>query len=390
MSETPAPTATTTAWRSRATYELYASFAILGFSLNGLGAILQPLQADLGVSRARVAFYPTMFAVALLVMGMVGRHLLRRFGEMPVFLAGLLASSTGAALLAVNSPPVTLVGATVVGFGGATMVLIGPILLHTLHRDHAAQAISEQNAVASVVAVFPSWAVAGAIAVGLGWKFGYSLPVALGAGVLFVFSVLDRNRPVPELEVDEESDASIHHPVFGRWLAVLLAVSTEFTFVFWAASALTEWYDLASATGIALASAFLIGMAIGRTGGAPLVARHGNRVMVLSCSGIALVGFVLFWARVHVVVAVVGLLIAGLGVALLYPLTISRLVAARPSTPELTSSYGALASGLALAGAPLVLAQVADLTGMVTAYLLAPLLLAGLVAYTVIAVPGRD
>lgn len=383
------PTPAAPAWRTRATYELYASFGILGFALNGLGSILQPLQTDLGVSRGSVAFYPTMFALALITMGLVGRHLVHWLGAMTVFRLGLLAFAFGALLLAVNSSPVTLIGAIVLGFGGATMVLIGPMLLHGLHQDNTSQALAEQNAVASIVSVFPSWAVAGAIAVGLGWKVGFSLPVAVGAGVLFVFSVLDRHRAVATVE-DEVAAEAEDHPVFGRWAAVLLAVSTEFTFVFWAASALAEWYELPAATAIALASAFLIGMAIGRTGGAQLVPRYGNRVLVLTCSAVAFVGFILFWSRVHVAVAVVGLLVAGLGVALLYPLTISRLMAARPTAPETTASLGALASGLALAGAPLVLAQVADLTGMVTAYLLAPLLLAGLVAYTLVAVPkGR-
>jgi hypothetical protein len=51
--------------RDRLTLVLYAALGMLGFLLNGIGAVLAPLQEQLGVSRAEVAFYPSLFAVAL-------------------------------------------------------------------------------------------------------------------------------------------------------------------------------------------------------------------------------------------------------------------------------------------------------------------------------------
>lgn len=51
-----------------------------------------------------------------------------------------------------------------------------------------------------------------------------------------------------------------------------------------------------------------------------------------------------------------GLLVAGLGFALLYPTTVSRVVAAWPQAPDRAAARAALASGLAIGGAPLLLA----------------------------------
>jgi hypothetical protein len=41
--------------RDRLTLVLYAALGMLGFLLNGIGAVLAPLQEQLGVSRAEVA-----------------------------------------------------------------------------------------------------------------------------------------------------------------------------------------------------------------------------------------------------------------------------------------------------------------------------------------------
>jgi len=68
-------------------------------------------------------------------------------------------------------------------------------------------------------------------------------------------------------------------------------------------------------------------------------------------------------------------LVAGAGVALLYPVTVARLVAAWPDRQDLAAARGALASGMAIGIAPLVLARLADQAGLRTAYLVVPALL---------------
>ena len=67
--------------RDRLTLVLYAALGMLGFLLNGIGAILAPLQEQLGVSRAEVAFYPSLFAVALVVTGLFGGPFVRAIGH---------------------------------------------------------------------------------------------------------------------------------------------------------------------------------------------------------------------------------------------------------------------------------------------------------------------
>lgn len=50
--------------RGYSSWLLYGAFGSMAFLLNGLGAVLAPLQKDLHVNRGEVAFYPSLFAAA--------------------------------------------------------------------------------------------------------------------------------------------------------------------------------------------------------------------------------------------------------------------------------------------------------------------------------------
>ena len=64
--------------RGYATWLLYGVFACMAFLLNGLGAVLAPLQVELHVSRGQVAFYPSLFAAGLVLVGLGGGPLVSR------------------------------------------------------------------------------------------------------------------------------------------------------------------------------------------------------------------------------------------------------------------------------------------------------------------------
>jgi fucose permease len=127
-------------------------------------------------------------------------------------------------------------------------------------------------------------------------------------------------------------------------------------------------------------------MATGRSLAVPVTRRLPHaRPLMLVCAAVAAAGFAVFWSAPSLPVAGAGLAVTGLGVALLYPTTVSRTVAAWPHAPDRAAARAALASGVAIGGAPFVLAHLADLTGLRTAYLVVPLLLAALVVRTLAA-----
>ncbi len=409
--------------RDQPTVLLYAALGVLGYLLNGLGAVLGPLQRQLHVDRAQVAFYPSLFAGALLVVGLLGGRAVERLGHRTALVMSLGGLAVGAGLLAAPTRLVTLAGAVLLGTGGAVMVQVVPAALTRRQPVAAAPAIGEANAVSSVASILAPAAVAAAIAIGADWRIGYLLPVLpVAAGLLLILllhapvraslhsaaaAADDAERGGRDDGADDADDSDdsdrggsrggVEPPARslvavgfepgrlpGRWADVLLAVSVEFCLVFWAAAAFRDWHGAGPAAAPALATAFLLGMALGRVAAARLTTgRHPSAVVIAAC-GAAVGGFAAFWASPSTAVAAVGLLLTGAGVALLYPVSLARLVAAWPHARDRAAARGALASGLAIGVAPLLLARLADVVGLRAAYLIVPALLTALAAHAAI------
>jgi MFS family permease len=354
----------------------------MAFLLNGLGAVLAPLQRDLHVSRGDVAFYPSLFAAGLVVVGLTGGQLVGRIGRTAALRLAMAGMILGGLLLATPVRVATLLGALLLGLGGAVMVQLGPALLSALHPQAPTAAVGEANALASTASVVAPLAVSAALVSGLGWRIGYLGPVLLALALLSVPAWRMAMPEAPRALKDAGDAASA--PLLGPWVDVLLVVSAEFCFVFWAPSALIEWGHASLGHASAIASLFLVGMAVGRGLAVPITRRlSARRELMLACAGVAGAGFVLFWAAPNVVLAATGLLVAGLGVALLYPTTVSRIVAVWPHAPDKAAAWAALASGLAIGVTPFVLARLSDVAGLRIAYLIVPALLAVLVARVV-------
>ena len=369
----------------------YMALACLGFLLDGLGPILPFLESDLRVGRAAVALLPLLDAAGLVVVGLVGVRLFRSVGRRKAFWAALVAMLGGALVLAVaQSILVAEGGAAVMGFGAAFLILLVPPILSDRHGTLAAGAIAEANAISSSAAVLAPLCIAAAVASGVGWRIGYvALPVIVGAGL---FAAAWR---VPIVS-DARSSTTTAHPAphpdgsfVRRWLDIVLVVSVEFCFVVWSTDYLRTRVGLGDAAAPAVAALFLVGMTLGRALGGQSARRLADpRPVFRLALAVALVGFVAFWSTREPLATALGLLVAGSGVALLYPLSLVRTLAAARGTREGASARAALASGLAIGIAPFVLALLADRVGLQAAFLLVPFLLAAVAVNDL--VPARS
>jgi len=368
--------------RSRATLTLYAAFGCLGYLLNGLGVVLPELRRELGLSRVEVALYPSSFAVGLVGAGVAGDRIARALGRRALP-AALAAAGGGALLLASGADRVLSgAGALLLGAGCAGLVQLAPASLRVEHGQRAAVAIGEANATASATSVLAPLLVGATLRAGIGWRPGYlALPLVAIAALL---AVLRRARPAP----DAGAGARVAHPsepaspaFLGRWLDVLLVVSVEFCLVFWAADYLHSERGFSTdgaATGAAL---FLLSMAAGRAATMPVTRLLPLPARLLAAAAsLAAIGFGLLWTVDQALVAAAGLLVAGLGVALLYPVALAEAMAAWPGEPGRAAARCALASGLAIGAAPLLLGALADAVGLRAAFLLTPLLLLAVLA----------
>jgi MFS family permease len=159
--------------RGYATWLLYGVFACMAFLLNGLGAVLAPLQVELHVSRGQVAFYPSLVAAGLVLVGLGGGQLVSRIGRSAALRLAIAGMMLGGLLIAAPAQIATLLGALLLGLGSALLIQLVPAVLSAIQPQAPAAAIGEANGLASAASVLAPLAVATTLAAGLGWRAGY-------------------------------------------------------------------------------------------------------------------------------------------------------------------------------------------------------------------------
>lgn len=160
------------------------------------------------------------------------------------------------------------------------------------------------------------------------------------------------------------------------WGVLATCIAVEFCFTFWASELLRSRAGLAPGAAAAGVTVIVAGMLIGRLAGGQLALRFAADPLLLASLAVAAVGFAGFWVSTSPLPALAGLLVAGLGIALQYPLGVARAIAASEGHPDLATARGGIAAGLAIGAGPFVLGALADVVGTHAAFLLVPVLLA--------------
>lgn len=376
-------------WRSRETNILVGAYAVSGYAVTGIGSVLLPLQEHLQVSRSAVAFYPSLYSAFTIIIGLIGGAVIRAFGDLRVLAGAFAFQITGAAIFTVGTRPATMAGVALLGIGGALLAQVMPARMGGLDPTRSAANVARATASASISAIMAPLLIGASLATWVGFRGGYAGPIMLLATTLLIIRLrLGLTDQLTNRRTTTSSTAESRTHWSELWLGltmVVLAVSAEFTIVYWAASAITEWHRLPVAQGTVAAGGFLIGMAVGRIFGSRLLALAQPTRIMAAAVVVALAGFTVFWTAPNHWLAGAGLLATGLGVSIQYPVAVSRVVAAIPGNRARASQFGALALGLSVAGAPIVLARLAEAFGMRLAYLMVPALLVGLLAMSVLA-----
>jgi MFS family permease len=406
----------------------------LGFMIGALGACLILLARDLDVARTRLSWLSAGFGVALLVAGPVGPPLLARGGHRVLRVSAAVLGAGAIALALAPGLIVAQLGALLLGIGGAGIVLATPTLLT---GPTAAHRISRVSAVASVAGGMAPLALSATDLLPGSGRLALLLPVPLLAWLC----VNQRLRPpdpgpsptapagadsgpprttaddpvpanpipddpipddpIPDDPIPDDpglddpglDDPGLDDPgldgqlrvwrVVARWAAMVLAVTTEFAFAVWAAARLQD-SGLAVSGAAAAAAAFSLGMAAGRFAAAWLL----DRVPVVPLSAaLVLVGTVVLIAPAGPVLCTGALALAGLGIAVLYPVTLASLMHEPGLTGSHAAALGATASGTAIVVGPLVMGLVSAATTLRTAFLIVIPLLFGLL---VLSRPARS
>lgn len=362
--------------RHRLTWLAYFGLGLYGFFLYGFGPTTPLVREELGISRTLGGLYGTALAVGAVVAGIAGTAPVRRVGRRALLWGSTAGLSAGVVLYTLGgSFPVTLLGALVCGTTGSWIVTVANASLMDEQGPAGPAALSEGNAAAAGIGTLAPLVVGAAVAVGLGWRAGL-LTVVLLAVVLFAAF---RTVAIPD---GAPVDPAAHPDGAGRlprdywitWGVLVCVIAIEFCLALWAADLLRTRTGLGPAGATAAWSGALVGVFLSRLLGGRLAERYAVDALLLAALAVLTAGFALFWVPTAPGPAVAGLFVCGLGLGLLFPLTMARAIAAAPGRSDLAATRASLAAGLAAGLVPFLLGVTADRRGTHTAFLIVPLL----------------
>jgi fucose permease len=362
--------------RTSLTWHAYLLSGFFTFIINIQGNIIPFLRDELQLSYTVVGLHPSAMAAGMIGTGLFTENMVATIGRRWSCLLGVAGGIFGLlTICAASNATASIAGCALVGLTGGMLPAIVGGLLADLHPGGRDQVFAECGAVTYACAVAANLATGVAASFAFGWRGALLFGVVGGlllAAVFFRDKVPEAPRPL--LQARERMPAA-------SWAFLLmlgLGVALEMSMLLWSTAYLEQVVGLPRTTAISAAAAFPAAMLIGRTGGSVLVRRVAPAILYPATLCLIIPGFLAFWGGFPAPIVVLGLFIAGLAIALLYPLSLSFAVGAAGLAGSVASARSGLASGAAILIAPFTLGTLADHVGLSSAYLIAPILAAAI------------
>jgi MFS family permease len=364
--------------RSRATWYCYLMYGFFMYLLTIQGNIIPFLKSEFHLSYGTVSLHSSAFAAPGIVTGVFGDWLIRRYGRRRVLWLGVSGMSAGAVLLCVASAPWASIGccALMGALGGLIWIVVTAVLAE-LYGDKRNVAYSEASAVAYAFGIVAPLMTSLCLFLALGWRSAVLFGVAFGSMIVLWFRKTAFSNSVA---TSASHRASLPAAYWIYWCTLIMAVAIEFCILLWAPAFLEHVVGLSAAPAAAAASVFGVAMLAGRAAGGNLLRRIAAERLFLLALVVTCFGFLIYWGLHRPPLAIVGLFVLGLGIALLYPLALSFAIGSAGTQSDTASARAALAGSLAILISPALLGGFADKVGLHLAHLIVP----GLVAVALI------
>jgi fucose permease len=358
--------------RTSLTWRAYLLSGLFTFIINIQGNIIPFLRDELRLSYATVSLHPSALAAGMMATGLFTESVVAAIGRRWSCLLGVAGSIVGLlAICVAGNAAGSIAGCALVGLTGGMLPAIVGGLLANLHPGARDQAFTECGAVTYACAIAANLATGVAAGFAFGWRGALLFGVAGGLLLAAVFY----RESVPEAPRPALRSRERIPPASWAFLVMLgLGVALEMTMLLWSTAYLEQVAGLPRQAAVTAAAAFPAAMLVGRTGGSVLVRRVAPAILYPATLCLIVPGFLAFWDGFAAPVVVMGLFLAGLAIALLYPLSLSFAVGAAGAAGSAASARSGLASGAAILIAPFTLGALADRVGLSSAYLIAPIL----------------
>jgi len=365
--------------RDAVTWLMYGMLGVYNYLLSGLGPLMPALRQELDLSYTVTSLHFSAWAVGMILAGMAGDRLVRAWGRRRVFWIGAAGLGLGAVALTLARQPLLTIGSVLLmGAVGSLALVLIPAVLADRHGARRTLAIVEANILSAATGALAGVLIGLGQATPAGWR-GPWLLILLVPLILFVrFQTMPLPSPPARAEQpgERQRDARLPAAYWAYWVTVVLVVGVEFSLIFWGADFLTAaGLDVsAAATTVSL---FLWGMVAGRLVGRQVAQRLAAERLLPVALGVSAVGFLLYWLSPSLPLTILGLFVAGLGVANLFPVAAALALGSAPGSTNEGGARLSFASGVAILGAPLLLGTLADAVGILLAYVVVPVFIAG-------------
>lgn len=356
--------------RDAATWTAYGLLTILTLQIGLVGPIMPYLRSEMGLTYAEGALHTSAFAIGMMFSGFLVSPIDARVGRKGVAVIAVIALVLSFTSLAfAPNLYVSVSSAAIMGLVGSMVVAIAPMILSAVHPHDFDRALAESNFTAYLGGLAAPMTVALASHT-IGWRgaalAGFLLLIAL------TFAIRASHLPTDH-EDKNGADGSLGLAYWCFWSLLALAVATEFCFIVWGASFLEHITKLDRESAVLGSTAFPIGMVLGRLIGLPILKRTGAQRLAMLSLLLALIGFGVFWMSSFASMAIIGLLIAGLGTANLFATGMAMALNAAGPAMKKGAERSSIASGLAIIISPLILGALADHLGLYLAYAIVPI-----------------
>jgi len=361
--------------RDKATWVGYVLIGNSCFTVAALGPVMPYLRAEQGLNYTISSLHFSAWALGGMTAGAVGNLIIGKLGcSRAIWICGVGLCIAIAMLISVKLPAVTIGSALLGGVCASTM---GQSIISIMSERFGSQraiGITETNICGSLFSVAAPLVVGQFVKLGIGWRSAMVIPIVF----LAVVWLASRKVFTPFTAVASgfaQGKLPVRYWFF--WLVIWLSVACEWSIIFWTAEFLEKGKGLVKENAVQAVSVFLIAMVLGRVIGLkvmrmPIKLEH----LLISVAAFGLIGFLIYWLATNSAVSLLGLAIAGLGIANLYPLSFSQAIASAEDRPGLAASRMSLSTGSAILTTPFVLGAIADIHGIHNAYAVVAVLMA--------------
>jgi fucose permease len=334
--------------------------AFYAFYQASLSPIMPFLRSEQGFNYTLTGLHFSAFAGGMVIAGLTGDRLAQLTSRRFVYWFGAAGMALGSIVLSGgNRAWITITGALIMGALGTLLLVAIQAALSDHHEHKRAIALTESNIAASIAGGCAPLLVGLFESLELSWRWG--IYVAMG-GLLAIF-LRHHATPIPSSQTylkGRTTKGKIPKAFWTYWLVIFLTVSFEWSIVFWGPDFLERVVGLQKSVAVTTMTLLFASMVTGRITGSRLTRSTNPARLLIFAMGITFVGFLLFWQGTLPVVNVVGLMIAGIGIANLFPLALAVALGIAHDHSNIASARLALSGGLAILITPLAIGWLAD------------------------------